>query len=200
MKYKLLENPWILATSALATIAAIGNSLASPFGLSPFWADVTTLLILVAAMAHWINFARKATVQATQIGDSAAALRQVRTRELRKVLANTFLAPLLIGVMIVWTAIPVVRQLSVDREWIVCATFVVECRGVNCVRFFDRRQRPLGACHSFTDESGYIDLRPDGMTKYRPFYASRCEASESMHVELPQGAFTHQCESVVRLP
>lgn len=198
MKYKVLETPWLMATSVLSSIVAGVDAISSPFGMAPFWADIVGLSVLLTALCHWVFYIRSSARRAA-IREPFVDRRKAWRSGLGIALRSSFYVPIVLGALLLWTSLPLAHHLSEWQKWHLCVTLLGKCRVGHCVKLLDIRKRALGECREFTDESGYLQDSEQRFSDYRPVYAIDCDATAAPIVKLPPTVFDGNCDTVVRL-
>jgi hypothetical protein len=203
MDYKLLDSPFLTATAVASAAVGTINGFTSLFDLVPFWADTVTTLVLLGTLIHWaVRVYACASEERSAPGRFAPELRLQAVRSISRIGLRSIYIPLILAVLLVWSASPLLKHLFRESGWALCTTIVTPCGSRQCLEFLDSRRRPvLPECTSTDDESGYKSWKPTGLTVYKPaFVLGTCGGDRKNAVPLPQSAFDGFCSGFVRVP
>jgi hypothetical protein len=203
---ELKQSPLMTAVTGVATALSILNSTAVSLAVQPIFADLISLVLLLACILYWLRQSPPEAQPTTSTLVDPAGLPVTRREPSGpRPRLPRFLLALPLAALFIWGVRgPVVHaaKLAVNGRWTICGEFQSSCGRAVCLDFFDARGRQiLGPCTRVQDDSGYLFLKASSILDYQPqSVAVSCGGQESPKMELPEACFSRACSGHVRLP
>jgi len=211
---KALTSNWLLTTlSSLTLLYTAVAGFIRPLGLSPFWSDIATAMLLSGSTLLWARAALRANKAGGEAGTPSTIKEPQRvilspggTEPQPSLQARRGLRfdPRLFCVMVLlaltgWVLLPPVTALF-RGPWALCGSFLANCDESTCIHLFDSRGRAALPYCARLDDSGYIHLRASFPWIYQPSSAAiECHGEKSQAVALTATVWDGQCVAVIDL-